>query len=284
VVFVIGLGAALFLGIGWVVQQRVATESDSNALLSWSVLIGLISSWLWWLGIAAMTVGQSLSAWALQLGAVSTVEPVLVVSLLVAFIISGVLAHERPRWQELAGPVILCIALAVFLAVGDPHPNRHSDPASRAITIATAAAAFITLVVALAGKLVGRRAPAVVESVLLASAAGIMYGLQDVATRGATVASHHHSLPGLLTTLWPWVVLGSATAGVLLSQAAFRAERLDFALPPTAAAQPIAGIVLGVSLLGDHLSASGTALVFEALCLVGMLAGIILIGRSPSFQ
>ena len=107
-----------------------------------------------------------------------------------------------------------------------------------------------------------------------------MYGLQDAATRGAIVFTHHHSLITLIHTMWPWVLLGSATAGVLLTQASFRAGRLDWALPPTAAAQPIAGIVIGIALLRDHLAATGFALAFESLCVVAMLGGVLLIGKS----
>jgi hypothetical protein len=153
-----------------------------------------------------------------------------------------------------------------------------------AISIATVAAGWVAAVVAGSGKLLAKRTAPVVECTLLSVGAGVMYGLQDAATRGVIVFVKHHSLLALVPTMWPWVLLASATAGVLLTQAAFRAERLDWALPPTAAAQPIAGIVIGVTLLSDHLSASGVPLVFEALCLVAMLGGVLLIGQSPAFE
>jgi hypothetical protein len=129
----------------------------------------------------------------------------------------------------------------------------------------------------LAGKTLGRRTLAV-ECVLVAAAAGAMYGLQDAATRGAIVSISHTRLAGLLATSWPYVVLAAATAGVLLSQGAFRAGRLDFALPPTAAAQAIGGIVLG-----DRLSATGTGLATEVISLLALVAGAVLIARAPSF-
>jgi drug/metabolite transporter (DMT)-like permease len=113
-VFVLSGAAALFLGVGWVVQQRVATHSKSGGLLSWTVLMELVTSGLWWLGIVGMTVGQTSSSVALQFGPVSTVEPVLVASLLVAFVISAVSSDHNPRWQEMAGPTILIAALVVF--------------------------------------------------------------------------------------------------------------------------------------------------------------------------
>ncbi|HZV25804.1 MAG TPA: DMT family transporter [Acidothermaceae bacterium] len=282
-VFVLSGAAALFLGVGWVVQQRVATHSTSGGLLSWTVLMELVSSGLWWLGIVAMTIGQTSSSVALQFGPVSTVEPVLVASLLVAFVISAVSSDHSPRWQEMAGPTILIAALVVFLTVASPRQGEQPDPSWQAILIAAAAAGVFALLVAGSGKLLASRTAPVVECTLLAVGAGVMYGLQDAATRGAIVFSHHHELIALIPTMWPWVLLASATAGVLLTQASFRAGRLDWALPPTAASQPIAGIVIGVVLLGDHLAATGLALAFESLSLVAMLGGVLLIGQSRAF-
>ena len=291
-VYALSAAAAVFLGVGWVVQQRVATgpgSANSRGLLSWSVLVTLISSWQWWSGVAAMTVGQSLSAWALQFGPVSSVEPVLVSFLLVAFLVSAVSAHERPRWQELTGPAIVIVSLTVFLAVSSPRANHHADPNWPAITTATAAtfaAAALIVVIGRGGRrMLTKRTGVAVESASLAAAAGVMYALQDVATRGAIVATHHHDLAGLLLlTMWPWVLLGAATAGVLLSQAAFRVDRLDYALPPTAAAQPVAGVILGVTLLGDNLTDTGVSLAVEALCLAAMLGAVVLVGRAPTLK
>jgi drug/metabolite transporter (DMT)-like permease len=283
-VFVLSGVSAIFLGVGWVVQQRVATHSKSAGLLSWEVLIELVSSGVWWLGIVAMTIGQTLSSVALQFGPVSSVEPVLVASLLVAFAISAASGDHHPRWQEMAGPAILIVALVVFLAVSNPRQATQPDPSWRAILIATAAAGVFAGLVAGSGKLLASRTAPVVECTLLAVGAGVMYGLQDAVTRGAIVFTHHHRLITLIHSMWPWVLLASATAGVLLTQASFRAGRLDWALPPTAAAQPIAGIVIGVALLRDHLAASGLALAFESLCVIAMLGGVLLIGKSPAFE
>ena len=82
----------------------------------------------------------------------------------------------------------------------------------------------------------------------------------------------------------PWVTSCSppASARILLSQSAFKAARLDYSLPPIAAAEPIAGIALGVSLLGDKVSVSVLGLAVESVCLVAMVGGVMLIGRSVS--
>jgi hypothetical protein len=131
----------------------------------------------------------------------------------------------------------------------------------------------------------GKRRTLLVESAIIATAAGVLYGLQDTATRATLLSIDRHGLLVALTSvLWPYVLLVAATVGILFSQSAFRAARLDYSLPPTAAAEPIVGIALGVTVLGDRLSVSIPALAVEALCLVGMLAGVVLIGRSGSMH
>jgi hypothetical protein len=282
VVFVIGLAAAALLGVGWVLQQRATAGSHGAELLSWRLLRELIGNWTWWGGIAAVAAGQSMSAWALQFGPVTLVEPLLASCLLFAFGVSAFTARRWLRWQELLGSLVLAGALAAFLAVADPQADNHDTPTGLAITLAVALIAAFGVGLLLAGKTLGRRRLAV-ECVLVAAAAGAMYGLQDAATRGAIVSISHTRLAGLLATAWPYVVLAAATAGVLLSQGAFRAGRLDFALPPTAAAQAIGGIVLGVALLGDQLSATGTGLATEVISLLALIAGAVLIARAPSF-
>jgi hypothetical protein len=68
----------------------------------------------------------------------------------------------------------------------------------------------------------------------------------------------------------------------MLSQGAFKAARLDFSLPPIAAAEPITGIALGIALLGDTVSVSVAGLAAETASLAAMIVGVVLIGRSRS--
>ena len=58
--------------------------------------------------------------------------------------------------------------------------------------------------------LIGKRQGLVVESVLLSVAAGLLYGLQDAATRASTVIAQHDGLIALLHTGWSLVVVGGA--------------------------------------------------------------------------
>ena len=76
-VYVVSIAAALVLGLGWVLQQRVASRSDEPQPLSLLLILTLIRQPLWLAGIASMILGQVLGGVALQLGSVSLVEALL---------------------------------------------------------------------------------------------------------------------------------------------------------------------------------------------------------------
>jgi len=277
-VFLVGVLAAVSFGLGWVLQQRVAAHAALSELLSYKLVLHLMRKRVWWFGILAMVGGQVLGGLALQLGAVALVEPLLSTNLLFAFLIAGFLARSRVRWHEIGGAVLLSAALGVFIAVGDPRAPHHPKPSWDLGLLAICVVAGVVAVLIAVAKSRGL----VTEAVFLAAAAGVLYGLQDVGTQAALHTLDHHGFVAMITSLWAGTVVVAAAIGILLSQSAFRAARLDCSLPPTAVAEPIVGILLGVFVLGDRLSLSPAALAVEALCLVAMVGGTILIGRSDS--
>lgn len=277
-VYLIGTLAAFALGVGYVLQQRVAATMSLDEVLRVQLLFDLMRKPRWWFGIGFMVAGQILSAFALQLATVAVVEPLLSASLLFALAVSALMARKRITWQEIVGAAALTAALTVFIAVCDPHSSPA--PETDAVAIVAAVAGVVGAVVVLVA--VGRRRGRVAESVLVASAAGLLYGLQDASTRAAFLRIDRHGIATLPVNPWMYVVVGSAAVGILLSQSAFKAARLDYSLPPIAAAEPLAGIVLGASLLGDVVSVSLASLVVLPFCVLGMIAGAILIGRSPN--
>ena len=275
-VYVLAVCAAAALGLGWVLQKRIAAQVDLSEMLSFRMLRDLMRNRVWWVGIAAMAVGQTLAGLALQLGPVTVVAPLLSANLLFAFVVEAVANHRRPGLREVCGAVLLCGAVGIFLAVADPHTSNRLAPWP-AITVACGVlAAAVTALV-----LLGKRRTLVPESILIATAAGLLYGMQDASTRGAFVSVRHRGVSALAETPWPYLLLASAVVGVILSQSAFRAARLDYSLPPITVAEPIAGGLLGIILLGDTLSTTGPALALECLYVLAMITSAVLIGRSP---
>ena len=280
IVFFVAIGAAIAIGVGYVLQQRVAARATDYALLSWRLFAHLMRMPVWWWGIACIAAGQALGGWALQMSSVAVVEPLLSISLLVAFVFAAGLARHAPRWQEVLGTLLLTAALSVFLAVSGPEPVRRLNVDGLRLFAGVAAVAV------LAGGLVtvAKRQRQTVESVLIATAAGVLYGLQDVGTRGAFLVMNERGIGSLLRTPWPYLVVGTAVFGIFLAQSAFRAARLDYSLPPSTAAEPMVAIALGAGVLGERLSVGAVDLLLDSLCVVALIGGVILIGRSPALE
>lgn len=266
------------LALGYVLQQRAAAQASLSALLSYRLLLWLMRKPLWWAGIGCMVVGELLGGLALRLASVALVEPLLSTSLLFAFALASLLSGRRVYWLEICGALLVSAALGVFIAVGDPHASSALSADRRVVVLAVCIVAGV--VAALVA--VGKRRGLVGESILLATGAGVLYGLQDAATRAALVVVQHGGVMAVFGSGWAYVVLAAAMVGILLAQSAFKAARLDYSLPPIAVAEPVAGIALGVSLLGDVVSVSIAGLAVEAACLAAMVVGVVLIGRSAS--
>jgi drug/metabolite transporter (DMT)-like permease len=279
-VFVLAIAADVFLGVGWVLQQRVAAHTRCTDDPPLRALRRLIATPVWWGGIAAMAVGQSIAAWALQSGPVTLVEPMLVGCLLCAFGFAALRGNQRVTVPEVLGTLLVLGGIALFIGAGRPQADVRTEPTLLNVLVAAAAAAGFAAVIVFGGRWAGRRNRLATESAAFAAAAGVFYALQDVATRGAIDVVQRRDLASLVYTTWPYVLVAAATAGVLISQAAFRAARLDWSLPPTVAMQPIVGVAMAVSLLGDRLRLTPLTIALEIASLLLVLTGVLVVGRS----
>lgn len=270
---------AIGIGAGWVLQHRVI-DPDAGEDPHQGLTV-LMRRRLWWAGIASMSVGQSLAGIALQWGPITLVAPIVASNLLWAFLLRSALIRQIPPIRDFTGALGFAAAVSLFVLIGGTKVTRPNQPASFLISVAVTVGVAV-----IAGGLVlaGLKRTIAVSSVVTAVAAGLLYGLQDVATRGAIILGGRHGWLEVLASMWPYLLLGAATAAVLLTQLAFRAARLDYVLAPMAASQPVLGVVLGVLLLGDRLTLTTTALAVEAGCLAILVVSSALLARSPALR
>jgi drug/metabolite transporter (DMT)-like permease len=280
VVYLVGVAAAFCLGIGYVLQQRAASMTPVEDVLSWRLLLDLLHrrTWLW--GVGCMVVGQLLGGLALQLASVALVEPLLSANLLFAFVIAAFLSDRKVRWHEVGGAVLLSLALGAFLLVGQPHSSKHPHPDRFWTVVAlVVVGATVTILV-----IIAKKQQVIAEAILLSTGAGLLYGLQDAATRQALLRADNNGVARMFTSPWAILVVVAAVTGLLLSQSAFKIGALSHSLPPLTAAEPLAGIGLGVSLLADRVALSPGRLAVEAACGAAVILGVYLIGRSRTLN
>ncbi|MEU0569510.1 DMT family transporter [Nonomuraea sp. NPDC005983] len=272
---VLVLMAAALLGLGFVAQQHAAYAEPLGEVLHVSLLLHLARKPLWLFGIGAMVGGQILASLALQEANVTQVAPLLATNLIFALALAAVRYQEFLGRAEWLGAVLVSGGVAVFLASGQPHGGDLSGPAA----VAWMAAAGV---LALAGVLVvlALRTGLKTKAMLLAAAAGALYGLQDALTRGSLLTLEHG--PRALFGSWYLYTLPViAVTGIWLNQSAFDAAPLRISLPTATATEPIIGIVLGVAIFRERLRVDPQALVGEVVGLVALVVGIVILGRSP---
>ena len=118
------LGAALFVAIGDVLQQRSAHDVTDEPVGHVALFLKLLKDKQWWLGSLVAGVGFGLQAAALGFGSVLLVQALLVTSLLFALPLSARFAGRRITRAEWMWAVVLAVAVAVIVTVGNPSKGE----------------------------------------------------------------------------------------------------------------------------------------------------------------
>ncbi|MGX4693141.1 DMT family transporter [Streptomyces sp. JNUCC 63] len=273
----LAVSAACCLGFGFVLQQNAAQQAPLGDFLSPRLLLDLMKVPRWLGGLGLMVAGMVLGAFALGRGEISLVEPLLATNLLFAFALSRRQTKQPLGGQGWTGLALLAGGVTAFIVAGRPRGGSVvTDPLRHWLVIG------VMVGVALALTTCAKRSRLSWGPVLLAVAAGLLYGVQDALTR---VSGQRFSAGGwteLFTGWQPYGLLVIGATGLILVQSAFETAPLRMSLPALTAAEPLAGIACGVGFLGDRLRTDTGALAWEASGLAAIVTGIVLLGLHPA--
>jgi drug/metabolite transporter (DMT)-like permease len=272
-----GLLAAFWAAVGIVVRQRAAQTVPGDEALSATMATTLVRQPLWWAGTLAAVGGYVFQAVALAHGSLLLVQPLLVSALLFALPLSARLSRQRISWADWGWAVLLTAGLAVFVLVGQPHEG-HNRPPIPAWTIA-----LIVTVPLVIGCVAGaRRTAGRVRATLLAVAVAVLLGMIAVLTKTCT---HRFAVGGwhaLLAVPAPYLLVALAVTVTVVQQSAFHAGALQTSVPIMLVGEPLVAVLLGVVVLGEHLTARGPAALILVVAIATMLAATIALGRDEA--
>ncbi|HET9875880.1 MAG TPA: DMT family transporter [Mycobacterium sp.] len=269
----LALAAALLFAIGDVLWQIATHGVAGDATGHRGLLSTLLRDPRWWLGSLVMVCGLVLESVALGLGSVLLVQALLVTQLPFALPINSLLTRRRPSARAWIWAQLLAVAVAVVVTVGHPIPgHHHASPTAWAVVAAV-------LVPLLGVSLVAARIyPGRVAAVLLAAVSASSWSVFAVLTRGVVDLIGRGPGPLLRSPeLYAWVA--AAVAGTVWQQAAFRAGPLTSSLPAMTVTEPIVGVVLGVTLLGEVMRPGDEGWVAVVVAAIVMIVATVVLAR-----
>ncbi|CAO5177020.1 Multidrug transporter [Frankia sp. AiPs1] len=275
--YLLGLSAAVCFGIAAVIQQRVAFRAPPGDVLRLRLLWWLVRRPTWVFGVAIGGVGSLLSAAALTSGAVALVEPLQICQLLFALPLAALLARRVVPQRDWTAAAATAVGLALFVVAGRPD-SGDVDHATSGGWLATMLVVAVVMVACLWGT---RGLPAVRRAPILAGAAGLLSALQAALVSGAGQLLTSGGIGALARSWFPWIIVAAAVISALLAQSAYGMAPLPASLPASVSVEPLAGVAIGVVLLGGGLRLTPWAVAGELVGLAVMTFGVRSLARSP---
>ncbi|MEX2254084.1 MAG: DMT family transporter [Acidimicrobiia bacterium] len=276
IAIVLAVSAGFAYALASVLQQRAAAQAPPELSLRPGLLLNLVRRPTWLFGTVIDGGAYALEAASLAFGSIIIVQPLLVTGLLWALPLAAVGRPERVTRREWIPAIALVIGLATFVTVGDPHGGRaQASGLAWILTVVGLTVPVVIAVVAARNATPGRRA------LLLAFSAGCVYGLTAALTK-STLDLLDGGVLDVFTHWQPYALVAAGFVGFILNQSAFQAGHLAASLPAMAVTDPVVGCVIGVTLFGESLGATGTgAVAATSVAVVVMIIATVSLARSP---
>ncbi len=267
---VLALIAALLFALGTVLLQRAGLEEGTEGSTS-GLLVRMARRPVWLAGIAADALGFVAQAAALTIGRLAVVQPLLVSAVVFALPLGAKLTGQRIRKIDAGAAALVTASLILFLTIANPSGGRDDAPLGQwLIAIGAIGALCVPLVVLARGMPAGRRAA------LLGTAAGLLFALTAALTKAVTDRLGE----GLVEVLLDWRLFALIAIGYIsmtLNQLALSTGALAPAAATSMAFDPIASVILGVTLLEESIHETTLGTLVTLLALVGALAGMVVL-------
>jgi len=263
---VLALGCAFVANLGFFFKYRGANSVPRVDMRRPLHSVRLLYSSKWFtLGMLIATASWGLHVAALSLAPMSVIQ----VSLAAGVVFIAVMAERwfgfkvgRRQWVGLS----LTAAGLVLLGLTLPAMHGAHSHFSQVAMISFEAGLFGLGGLLLMGPRMG--GPVQHHGVMLAAAAGILFGVSDTAIKALTGITAAHGLMGLL--LSPWLAV-AVLASIVAFYASARALQDGDAVPViavTGTAANIAGIAGGIVVFRDPMAASTAGVVLQATAFV----------------
>lgn len=249
---------------GAIVQERVAVSSPGRSYAP-------LRRPVWWAAVGLNGLGGLLHVVALAYGPLSLVQPLGALTIVFALPMAALFVGRKAGATAWRGAIMATVGLAGLLSLVGSADAQSLDTVQR-VLVATASGCAVAAL-AVAGRAAHRHTA--VRSTLLAVASGVAFGMSSVFTKTVAVDWTDGVALADLPTL---AVIGAfATAGLLLSQAAYRGGGLAAPLATLTVVNPVVAAAVGITMFGETFRYGTTGTLLALGCGVVAAGGLILL-------
>ncbi len=275
VVFVLATAAAFSNALTSILQRLGVESAPEEDALSIRLVVYALKSPIWIAGFAAMVVAFLFQAMALSYGDLSTVQPILTTELIFIVAILGLWFKQHLGWHEWLGAIATAAGLSGFLYIGSSRPGNGVPSASDWLIVGGSVLCAVVATVLLA-----RRGSRFWKAAMFGTAGAVTYAF----TAALIKVTATYFTRGWAEIFVHWQTYAIAVAGLLavfMAQNAFHAGPITASQSALVIVDPIASILIGITLFGDHLRTGGVRGPLEVFSLAVMFIGAFYLSHSP---
>jgi drug/metabolite transporter (DMT)-like permease len=266
VLFAIASAAAYAAGA--VMQERLAADAERHTVLA------LLRLGRWWFAVGLNAAGGALHVAALAYGPLSLVQPLGLLTLVLALPMGAALVGRRVAAEHWRGAGLTLAGLMVLLVLVGPGNTASVLTTGRATTLAIVAT-IVVLAVMVAAKYAR---VTIARSILYAVASGAAFAVSSALTQTVTLRAATDGASALVSPI-ALVLAAMSVGGLLLSQVAYRDSGLGAPLATVSLSNPIASAVIGMALLGERFAGDGRGAVVALGAAAVAAAGVVMLTR-----
>jgi drug/metabolite transporter (DMT)-like permease len=230
----------------------------------------------WWLGFGVQALAVVVQLIALSMAPLATVQTVMTTMIVWVLVCAAILERLRPGRAEYLGSALVGVGVLCFL-LGTRPAAAGSRVDLSAWTFATAACLGAVILAAV----VARALPPGPAAAVLGGGAGLANVLGAGLAGAAILLGGQEGASVVFSSFLPYGAVAVTLVSIAATVMAFAAGPVTAAIPPMIAANPVVGSLLGVLLLGQSWSGGRQTVAVVAVAVATMIAGIVVLARSP---
>lgn len=274
-VYLLAVGSALANALTSILQRMGVEDAPESDRLRLRLIAYAVRRRVWLAGFAVMALSFVMQATALHLGRLSEVQPILTSELLFLVVILAVWFQYSLGWREWCGSFAAAIGLAGFLLFADPGRGNGVPSATDWVEVGVACGAAVAVATALA-----QRGARWWRAACFGVGGAVAYAFAAACTKEVS----GFAARDWVSVFWHWQSYGLAGSGfvaVFLAQNAYHAGPIAASQSSLVLVDPLASILIGIALFNDDLRTRGAWGPLEALSLLVLFGGGLLLSSSP---